>query len=72
EFLVCGIILNVKTSLNDKIINEAMHSKAPRDNFIIDTHNDLKNISRLQTFNNSEHRNVLYVLTNYKYLCKKK
>lgn len=71
EFLVCGIILNTQTSLKDKIMNEAMQSKAPKGSFIIDTHNNFKDIPRLQTLNGSEHRNVLYVLTNYQYLCKK-
>lgn len=61
EFLVCGRLLNRRSSLEERIFAEADDSLSKVGNFLVDTHNE-----RVKKAGDnlliSEHRNVLYLM----------
>lgn len=62
EFLVCAKILNASTAVEERIRNEAESSLSPDGDFLVDTHNN--NVQSTKTsFKDSEHRNVLYIMS---------
>lgn len=63
EFLVSNRICNRQTFLFDKIQKEAERSFSPEGDFIIDTHNNWTNLKMKTSFADSEHRNVLYIMS---------
>ncbi len=64
EFLVCAQICNFDTSLAEQIYQEAENS-VHQEGFIVDMHNQNRNPLK-QTFLMSEHRNVLYIMSQSK------
>ncbi|MDX2776533.1 hypothetical protein PV379_04170 [Streptomyces caniscabiei] len=62
EFLVCCRIMGHATNLFEKIDRECRASLSPEGTFVIDTHNSYKQ-SNKTSFNDSEHRNVLLVMS---------
>lgn len=62
EFLVCGKLLKVKSSLEKAILAEADDSLSNMGNFIIDRFNTLKDDKTYNNIMRSEHRNVLYIM----------
>lgn len=63
EFLVCSKMCGYRASLKEKIFQEAESSASGEGIFIVDTHNQRKGLGK-DDFNSSEHRNVLYIITN--------
>ena len=61
ELLICAKLLDVKSSLESRIVQEADLSLSPIGNFLIDTMNAKKNKSS-KNWLGSEHRNVLYIM----------
>lgn len=66
EFLVCCRLVGHTSKLEEKIIAEASRSFSPHGTFLIDTENT-NHISGSTSLGNSEHRNVLYILTQRHY-----
>lgn len=66
EFLVCAKICSYKSSLETRIFEECTKSVSPSGVFLIDTQNKNMQVDR-QTFEKSEHRNVLYIMANSSY-----
>jgi hypothetical protein len=66
EFLVCCKILGYTSNLEDFIMNESDVSVSDSGCFIVDKFN-LNVQSNNTSFHKSEHRNVLYLMSNYKY-----
>lgn len=62
EFLVCCKITNFATTLEARIQEEASRSMSPEGTFLIDTINNAGQ-SNKQSFADSEHRNVLYIMS---------
>ena len=65
EFLVGCDLVNKKTGLKSRIIQEAEKSFSPIGNFLIDKNNFSPKESRRRSFFISEHRNVLYLMVKY-------
>lgn len=66
EFLVCARICDFRTNLSERIYAECEASISPEGMFIIDVHN--KNIQQdRMSFEKSEHRNVLYLMSTASY-----
>ena len=63
ELLICTRLLEVESSLEDRIKQEAELSLSPINNFLIDTLNDKRGKSS-KNWLGSEHRNVLYIMLN--------
>jgi hypothetical protein len=63
EFLVAARICQVDTKLQDVIYTECRSSVSAEGNFIIDTHNTKIRQER-QTFDKSEHRNALLIMSD--------
>ena len=66
EFLICCRLIGYTSELEEKIIAEASRSFSPHGTFLIDTENTNR-ISGSTSLGNSEHRNVLYILTQRQY-----
>jgi len=66
EFLVCCRICNYKTELQDKIYDECQNSVSSKGTFLVDRHNDNKQSEKV-SFNDSEHRNVLFIMASSPY-----
>lgn len=64
EFLVCCKICETKSRLEKIIFNEASHSLSKNQNYIIDKYNVF---AKEESFYDSEHRNVLYLMANLQY-----
>ena len=62
EFLVCARILGQTSRLAERIYAEAEKSVSPEGTFLIDIHNNNAQANKL-SFNDSEHRNVLYIMS---------
>lgn len=63
EFLVCAKICGYKFGLEKNILLEAGRSLAPDGNFLIDIHNTKASPDERNDFVGSEHRNVLYIMS---------
>lgn len=63
EFLVCCRLVGYETNLTARIHDECAASVSPEGTFIIDTHNVFAENQHKKTFNASEHRNVLFVMS---------
>lgn len=63
EFLVCAKMLQYKTHLQETISNEIQSSLSPHGNYIVDVFNTYKSSTK-KDLTLSEHRNVLYLLSN--------
>lgn len=61
EFLVCARLCGFETNLTQKIYDEALKS-VNQDNFLVDTLNTNINAHK-KSFVNSEHRNVLFIMS---------
>lgn len=66
EYLVCCRILGYESQLYDRIYEEAKQSISPKGMFAVDQHNDHKQ-SNKTSFADSEHRNVLLVMSSTAY-----
>lgn len=65
EFLVCAALLDTKTDLRRKIIDEANLSISTKGPYIIDRYNNnRKEDEEHDNIKKSEHRNVLYLLSS--------
>lgn len=62
EFLVAAKIIGLSSTLEGRIYDEAMQSLSPNGNFIIEKLNQ-NNRSDRETFEKSEHRNVLLIMS---------
>lgn len=62
EFLVCAKILGYKSSLEQRIMNEAAKSISEDGHFLIDRHNNNPQHANT-TLDSSEHRNVLFLMS---------
>jgi hypothetical protein len=62
EFLVCARICGYKTDLFERIQAECDASVSPKGTFLIDTQNTYHQQAK-KTFQTSEHRNVLFVMS---------
>jgi glutathione synthase/RimK-type ligase-like ATP-grasp enzyme len=67
EFLVCAKICGYTSTLEDVILKEADSSLAPDGNFLIDTLNSKASPDERNDFLGSEHRNVLYIMSQLHY-----
>jgi len=63
EFLVCCRLCDYDTTLPPRIHRECEQSLSPDGTFIVDTHNDFAGLAAKKTFQASEHRNVLFVMS---------
>ncbi len=63
EFLVCAKICGFQSSVEKNIYDEASQSLSPDGNFLIDTKNDKATQIGRNTFVGSEHRNVLFIMS---------
>jgi RimK family alpha-L-glutamate ligase len=63
EFLVCAKLCGYASQLEKEILTEANRSLAPDGNFLIDTHNIKADPEERNDFVSSEHRNVLYLMS---------
>jgi hypothetical protein len=64
EFLVCARICGYDTPLLQSTHDECTRSLSPTGTFIIDTHNRFAGDSSRSTLDASEHRNVLFIMSN--------
>lgn len=64
EFLVCCKIAGFTSNLEKRIYEECEQSVSPNGTFLIDTVNDTAGHNLKHTFGDSEHRNVLFILSN--------
>lgn len=62
EFLVCARICNYPSKLAKRIYDECERSVSPNGTYIIDVHNGNIQQDRI-SFEKSEHRNVLYIMS---------
>ena len=62
EFLVCARICDYQTPLFEKIFDECAKSLSEEGKFLIDAHNLNAQADR-ETFEKSEHRNVLFIMS---------
>lgn len=62
EYLVCCRIIGYDTPLFERVFEEATRSISPDGTFVIDTHNDNRQGTKI-SLNDSEHRNVLLVMS---------
>lgn len=67
EFLVCAKICGYKSTLENDILAEADCSLSPDGNFLIDTLNTKASPDERNDFVGSEHRNVLYAMSQLPY-----
>lgn len=63
EFLVCCRLAHYRTGLEEQLYNECAQSVSPQGTFLVDTHNIFKGITPKMSFEASEHRNVLFVMS---------
>lgn len=66
EFLVCCRIIGYETRLSNRVHQECAESISSDGNFLIDTLNNFKQ-SHKTTFADSEHRNVLFIMSTSPY-----
>ena len=66
EFLVCCQILDLPTRIRSRIEHECQNSVSDQGMYLIDRHNTNPQIDS-SDFNKSEHRNVLYIMSNRTY-----
>lgn len=66
EFLVCCKIIDFNTELASRIHEECENSVSPEGTFLIDTHNRARQ-SNKSSFADSEHRNVLFIMSHGSY-----
>lgn len=66
EFLVCCRIVNFPTTLTERIYEECAQSLSSEGDFVIDTLNSFKQ-SQKTSFSDSEHRNVLFIMSSSDY-----
>lgn len=66
EFLVCCRILTYESSLFTRVNDECEQSVSPEGTFLIDTHNAFAQ-SNKTSFADSEHRNVLFIMSQTPY-----
>jgi hypothetical protein len=62
EFLVCCRILRLASSLFERIYTECEHSLSPNGTYVVDTINTFRQ-SNKTSFSDSEHRNVLLIMS---------
>lgn len=67
EFLVCCRLTSFNTNLTDIIDQEAQQSISPEGTFLIDTLNHAGQKNKT-SFGDSEHRNVLYIMSQQRFL----
>jgi hypothetical protein len=63
EFWVCCRVAHYATRLAARIDAECSSSVSPEGTFIIDTHNDFAMLQAKSSFEDSEHRNTLFILS---------
>ena len=63
EFLVCCRLAGYETNLAGPIHDECAQSLSPEGTFIIDTHNVFRSNQLKKSFEASEHRNVLFIMS---------
>lgn len=68
EFLVCGQICGYESSLRGIIEQEAKQSVSWAGNFLVDTVNTHGHVRTADCLRTSEHRNVLYLMSQKKYI----
>jgi hypothetical protein len=68
EFLVCSRICNFNTSATKEIYDECRKSVSPEGTFLVDTVNTFANREAKKTFDASEHRNVLFIMSSLSYV----
>ncbi len=66
EYLVCCKIAGYDTFLKDKIMDECLQSVSPEGNFLVDTVNKFSQTKK-SSFETSEHRNVLFIMSTLDY-----
>ena len=66
EFLVCCRIMDYNTALAERIHGEAIDSFSADGDFIVDVHNNMKQLAR-SDFSTSEHRNILLIMSSGDY-----
>ncbi len=63
EFLVCSRLVGKTSFLKQKILDEASFSiKNDNEIFLVDKHNFFASNSKVKDFDNSEHRNILFIM----------
>lgn len=67
EFLVCARLCGFHTSIEEQILAEASRSLSPVSNFLIDTENSKAAPEERNDFVGSEHRNVLFIMSQTLY-----
>lgn len=68
EYLVCCRICDFNTSVTKVIYDECRQSVSPDGTFLVDTVNAFANRTAKKTFDASEHRNVLFVMSSLSYV----
>jgi len=66
ELLVCAKIANIESTLEEHVYEEAEQSFSKDGDFVVDTINQFRQ-SNKTSFGDSEHRNVLFILSNKTY-----
>lgn len=66
EFLVCCKLASFSTTLGDRIEHEAQQSVSSAGTFLVDTLNNAGQNNKI-SFSDSEHRNVLYIMSQTPY-----
>ncbi|MCA9365167.1 MAG: ATP-grasp domain-containing protein [Candidatus Moranbacteria bacterium] len=62
EFLVCTRLCQHTSQIEEKILKEASQAFAQNGNFVIDKANNITKNNKRESFIQSEHRNVLYIM----------
>lgn len=68
EYLVCCRICDYSTSVTGAIYDECRDSVSPEGTFLVDTKNNFADRTAKKTFDASEHRNVLFVMSSLSYV----
>lgn len=68
EFLVCARICDFNSYVTKMIYDECRSSVSPEGTFLVDTLNAFANRSAKKTFDASEHRNVLFIMSTLSYV----
>ncbi len=67
EFLVCAQMCGYTANLADRIYAECEQSVSPDGTYLVDTVNAFAKTSKNKSFDSSEHRNVLFVMSTTAY-----
>lgn len=67
EFLVCARLCGFHSAIEEQILAEASRSLSPDSNFLIDTENSKAAPEERNDFVGSEHRNVLFIMSQTLY-----